>query len=102
MRSLSYQNQGIEFLLCVIDVFTKYVRVKSLKDKNVKNGFIEIANKSRCTPYKYQVDQGKQFCNSLKQKWLDDNDILMYSTRNKGKSVITESFIRILKFKTYK
>ena len=53
MRSLSYQNQGIEFLLCVIDVFTKYVRVKSLKDKNVKNGFIEIANKSRCTPYKY-------------------------------------------------
>ena len=56
MRSLSYKNQGVKFLSCVIDVFTKNVRVKSLKDKNVKtvfHGFIEIANKSRCTPYKY-------------------------------------------------
>ena len=56
MRSLSYKNQGVKFLSCVIDVFTKNVRVKSLKDKNVKtvfHGFIEIANKSRCTSYKY-------------------------------------------------
>ena len=102
MRPLSQKNQGVKFFSCVIDVFTKNVRVRSLKDKNIKtvfNGFIEIANKSRCTPYKYQVDQGKQFYNSLKQKWLGDNDNLMYSTRNKGKS--TESFKRILKAKTY-
>ena len=36
------------------------------------------------------------------QKWLDNNDILMYSTYNEGKSVIAERFIRTLKGKIYK
>ena len=36
------------------------------------------------------------------QEWLDNNDILMYSTHNKGGSVITESFIKTLKAKIYK
>ena len=39
--------------------------------------------------------------NSLK-KWLQDNDIAMYSTNNKGKSVVAERFIRTLKKKNYK
>ena len=36
------------------------------------------------------------------QKWLDNNDTLMYSKHNKGKSVITERFIKTLKAKVYK
>ena len=36
------------------------------------------------------------------QKWLDDNDILMYSTHNEGKSVVLERFIKTLKGKIYK
>ena len=36
------------------------------------------------------------------QKWLDDNDILMYSTHNEGKSVVAERFIRTLKGRIYK
>ena len=35
-------------------------------------------------------------------KWLDDNDILMYSTHNESKSVFTERFIRTLNGKIYK
>ena len=35
------------------------------------------------------------------QKWLGNNDILMYLSRNKGTSVVAESFIRILA-ETYK
>ena len=35
------------------------------------------------------------------QKWLDDNDILMYSTHNEGKSVVAERFIRTLKARIY-
>ena len=34
------------------------------------------------------------FCNSLMQKWLDDNDNLIYSTQNEGMSVVAERFIR--------
>ena len=36
------------------------------------------------------------------QEWLDNNDILMYSTHITGKSVITESVIKTLKDKIYK
>ena len=35
-------------------------------------------------------------------EWLGNDDILMYSTRNEGKSVITEKFIKTLKAKIYK
>ena len=44
----------------------------------------------------------KEFYNSPMQKWLDDNDILMYSTHNEGKSVVAERFIKILRTKIYK
>ena len=36
------------------------------------------------------------------QEWLDNNDILMYSTHNKSKSVIAERFIKTLKAKIHK
>ena len=43
----------MKFLLCVIDVFTKYAWVKPLKDKKAKtvlHGFTEIVNESKSKP----------------------------------------------------
>ena len=48
------------------------------------------------------VDQGSEFYNSSFKKWLEDNDIEMYSTYNEGKSVAAERFIRTLKNKIFK
>ena len=36
------------------------------------------------------------------QKWLENNEILMYSTHNEGKSVVAERFIKTQKGKTFK
>ena len=36
IRSLSSKNKNVKYLLCVIDAFTKYVCVKTLKDKKGK------------------------------------------------------------------
>ena len=36
------------------------------------------------------------------QECLDENDILMYSTPNEGRSVIAERFTKLLKTKIYK
>ena len=36
MESLSVNNKNVKYLLCVIDVFTKYAWVKPLKDKKGK------------------------------------------------------------------
>ena len=62
MESLSSKNKNVKYLLCVIDVFTKYAWVKPLKDKKGKtilNAFIEIVNESNCKPSNLWVDQGR-------------------------------------------
>ena len=105
MESLSSKNKNIRYFICVIDVFTKYALVKTLKDKKcetVLNGFIEIVNESNHTPNKLWVDQRGEFYNKLMQKWLKNNDILMYSTYNEDNSVVAERLIKTLKTKIYK
>ena len=49
MESLSSKNRGVKYLLCVIDVFTKYAGIRTLKNeksKTVLQGFIGIVNES--------------------------------------------------------
>ena len=53
-------------------------------------------SKSSCKQKRLWIDQGREFYNSLMQKWLDDNDTVMYWTHNKGKSIVDESLIRTL------
>ena len=48
------------------------------------------------------VDKGSEFYDNSFKKWLQDNEIEMYSTHNKGKPVVGETFIRTLKNKIYK
>ena len=74
--------------------------MKDQKPKTVLHGFIEIVKESKRQPNKLWVDQGRELYNSPMQKWLDDN-ILIYSTHNKGKSVVSETFIKTLKGKIY-
>ena len=102
MQSLSRKIKGIEYLLCVIDLFSKYAFVVPLKDKtgiSIVNAFHEIIKQSNRKPNKTWVDQRSQFYNRDFKKWLSDNDIEMYSTYNEGKSVVAERFIRTLKNK---
>ena len=75
--------------------------LKDKKDETVFNGFIEIVNESKRKTNKLWVDQGRELYDNLMQKWLDDNDILMYSTHNEGKSVVAERFVKTLKGKIY-
>ena len=72
------------------------------KGKTVLNAFVKIVSESNCRPNKLWVDQAKEFFNKLIQEWLENNDILMYSAHNKGKSVIGKRFLKTLKAKIYK
>ena len=106
MQLISKFNKGFRFLLCVMDIFSKYVWVISLKDKKgagIVDAFQRILDKSKeRKPNKIWVDKGSQFYNSSFKKWLKNNDIEMYSIYNEGKSVVAERFIRTLKTKIYK
>ena len=105
MQSLSRKNKGTKYILCAIDLCSKYALVILLKDKkgiSIVNAFNKIIKQSNKKPNKIWVDQGGEFYNNVFKKWLSDNDIIMYSTYNKGKSVVAERFIRTLKIKLYK
>ena len=105
MQSLSKKNKGIKYLLCAIDLYSKYAFVVPLKDKkgiSIVNGFNKIIKQSNRKPNKIWVDQGDEFYNNVFKKWFSDNDIIMYSTFNEGKLVVAERFIRTLKNKLYR
>ena len=78
----------------MIDVFTNHAWIKFLKDKKTKTdlkGFIEIVSKYKSKPNKLYTMQ------SPIQKWLDNNDIFMYSKHNEGKSVAAETSMKTFK-----
>ena len=105
MQLISRFNKGIRSLLCVINIFSKYAWVVSLKDKKgitVTKTFQEISDDSNRRTNKIWVDNGSEFYNRSMKSWLRDNDIEMYSTHNEEKFVAAERFIRILKNKIYK
>ena len=102
MQLLNRYNNGIRVLLCVIDIFSKYAWVVPLKDRkgvSIVTAFRSILKQSNRKPNKTWVDKGSEFYNVYFKKWLQDNDIVMYSTHNEGKSVVAERFIRTPKSK---
>ena len=105
MQLISKYNKGIRYLLCVIDLFSRYAWVIPLKNKkgeSIVEGFKEILDDSNRKPNKIWVDHGSEFYSNKFKSFLKENDIEMYSTFNEGKSVVAESFIKTLKNKIYK
>ena len=83
MQSLSKYNKENKYLLCAIDLFSKYAWVVLLKDKkrtSIVNAFQKI----------------------ISEYFFKTNNIEMYSTCNEGKSVVAKRFIRTLKNKIFK
>ena len=81
MQSSSKHNKGIKYLLCAIDLFSKYAWVIPLKDKkrtSIVNAFEKIISKER-KPNKIWVDQGSEFYYQSFKDFLKINNIEMYS-----------------------
>ena len=67
MQLISKFNKGFRFLLCIIDIFSKYARIFPLKDKKgitIINAFQKILKESDRKPSKICVDKGSKFYNS--------------------------------------
>ena len=68
MQLISKFNKGFRFLLCVIDIFSKYAWVAPLKDKkgvSIVNAFQKVLNRSGRKPNKIWVDKGSGIYNSF-------------------------------------
>ena len=104
MQLLSKYNKGNKYLLCAIDIFSKYTWVvpkEYKKGTSIVNAFKEIVSEGR-KPNKIWADQGSEFYNNSFKDFLKINDTEMYSIYNKGKSNVAERFIRTLKNKIFK
>ena len=104
MQLTSKLNKGFRFLLCIIDIYSKYGWVISLKVKKritIINAFQNILDERNHKPHEIWVDKGSEFYNRSMKSFLQNNDIEMYSMHNEGKSVIAESIIGTSKHKIY-
>ena len=100
MQEFSKTNNGIKFLLTVIDVFSKYAWVVLLRDKSgpvVRDAFEAIFKLGR-VPKKLQTDNGKEFYNRYVDQLLKRYNITLFSTyNNETKASVVERFNRTLK-----
>ena len=65
-------NKGFRFLLCVINVLSKYPCVVPLEDKigvRIVDAFHKMLDKLGRKPSKKWVDTGSEFYNNLFKKW---------------------------------
>ena len=104
-QSFSKFNNGIKYLLMVIDVFSKYGWIVPLKSKtgvDVANAlskiFDERSDLGERRPTKMWTDKGKEFYN----KHVKDLGVPLYSTENEEKSSVVERWNRTMKEKMFK
>ena len=93
-------NDGTRFLLCVIDVFSRYAWVRALKTKTgkeVAKAFKEILEEADRIPLHVQTDKGKEFRTSAFEGLCKRQAIEVFSTENDDiKASLVERFQRTL------
>ena len=95
-------NRNYNFILVLVDVFSKYAWARPLKNKegiSVAEAFEDIFDSSKRIPYRLWTDRGTEFYNQNVERTLKKHKVQLYSTFNDPKSAIAERFIRTLRGK---
>lgn len=99
-------NRGVKYLLCVIDVFSKYAWVKTLKNKSaltVKQSLEKIINEAATPPLFLQTDKGMEFRGDHVQRMLKKKGINFFTSENDDiKACIVERFQLTLQRKMHR
>lgn len=106
MRTYSKYNDGFNYILCVIDCFTKYAYARPMKSKNsitTKSCLESIFYEADTTPTHIQSDKGTEFVSKDVQKYLRTKNVNYYTTNNPDiKASIVERFQRTLKMRMWR
>lgn len=100
MRSFSVYNKGYNYLLTIIDTFSKFawgVAVRTKTGVEVTQAIESVFKKYRRIPKNLQTDDGKEFFNQDFNKLMLKYSINHYSTYSVLKASIVERFNRTLK-----
>jgi transposase InsO family protein len=103
MISLKDENNGYQYILTVIDVFTRFAWALPLKTKSgedVTEAFRLIFKD--VSPIYLQTDKGKEFYNSTFDKFLKSKKCKLFSVYSPHKAALVERFNRTLKTRMYR
>lgn len=105
MQPYSKENRGYRYMLCAIDIFSRYAYTRPLKDKTgkeVASALSDIFQNCNALPKRIQTDLGKEYHNQYVRKLLDDLNIELFSVYSEKKAAIVERFQRTLQEKLYR
>jgi len=106
MTHYAKQNDGMRYVLMVIDVFSRYawaIPLPTKQAKDVVKGFELLLKKSSSRiPVKIRTDPGGEFVNTVMKKWFDQQNILHSVTHNEVKANYVERLIKTIKSKIVK
>lgn len=104
LQSLSKHNDQARYLLCILDVFSRYAWVVPLKDKKgstLVKAFDRVFQERQ--PLSLQTDKGSEFKNVTFQSFLKKQGIHYFTTDNpETKASLVERFQRTLKTRMWK
>ena len=105
LKSLSRHNQNAKYILFVIDVLSRKLYTRPLKNKKpseVIKAFLSIMKTSNVKPFAIVSDQGSEFIAKPFQKMLQSNRIAFFPVYSKKKASIVERVQRTIKNKMFK
>jgi hypothetical protein len=105
MLDISGANDGFQYILTVIDIFSKYawaVPVRRKDKVDTPNAFSRILQSTTRRPGSLETDEGKEFYNKPFTSLLRKNSIHHFSSSSVNKCAVVERFNRTLKGLLYK
>ena len=93
-------NNDVQYLLIIIDVFSRQLQVSPLKNKTGKD-VVDAFSKLTTLPKTLRTDRGSEFTNKLFQSFLKNNSIRHYIARNDSKAALAERVIQTPQRKLY-
>ena len=100
IKDLARFNDNLRYLLCVVDVYSRYAFIRLLKkktSKNVMNKLEDIMLKENEYPKKIVSDEGSEF-QGIRKELSNKYNFSIYNTFNREiKATHAERFIRTIK-----
>jgi transposase InsO family protein len=98
-------NDGFKYLLVVIDVFTRYLWVRPLKNKfstTVVKAFQQIFKQNGREPRRLRTDRGSEFTSQHSRQYFSERKISQIFTNNELQANYAERVIQTLKKKIFR
>ena len=88
-------NDGVKYLLTVIDTFTRYAFARPIKTKNaeeVLSAFKDVLSEAVDYPHTLVCDKGTEFINNTFKKFCDVNKIKLFNPSTQTHAAYIERF----------